>query len=427
MPRTYINPMPKNQKIINKRHLARAEVVRRQSLAIQSVAIAIIVVVVGLLVYGYLSTTVFLPQRTVASVNGERITLREFQGRVRLERIQLINNFTQYYQFAQMFGAQDPFSDPNFGGILQQLFLQLQQPQALGQQVLDALIDDRLIRQEARKLGVEPSAAELDGYIQQQFGFYADGTPTPAPTLTPFVFPPLNPTQLAIITVTPLPEPTIAPTQEPTVAPTEGPEPTPFPSATPYTLAGFQSNFDETIAGLQESTQLNAADFRYFFETLYIREKLLDLIAKDVEPLEEQVWVQHILVETEEQANDVLQRFADGESWTDLAATYSIDFSNSLNDGDLGWVGPDVSFVPEFKNAMFALQQAEISAPVQSQFGWHIIRVLGRELRPVDEQRFEQKRQEAFNIWLAGIRAEANIETYDLWQEHVPTDPELPF
>ncbi|MFO7585351.1 MAG: SurA N-terminal domain-containing protein, partial [Anaerolineales bacterium] len=335
--------MPKNQNIINKRHIARAEIVRRQSLAIQSVALAIIVVVVGLLVYGYLSTTVLLPQRAVASVNGERITLREFQGRVRLERVQLTNNFMQYYQFAQMFGADDPFSDPNFGGLLQQIFMQLQQPQALGQQVLDGLIDDRLIRQEAKKLGIEPSAAEVDRYIQSQFGYYADGAPTPAPTLTPFVFPTLNPTQLAVITVTPLPEPTLVPTQEPTseptAAPTEGPEPTPLPSATPYTFDGFQSSYDETITNLQENTQLTADDYRYFFETLYIREQMLDLIAKDVEPFEEQVWAQHILVETEEQANEVLQRFADGESWSDLAATYSIDVSNSLNDGDLGWVG----------------------------------------------------------------------------------------
>jgi peptidyl-prolyl cis-trans isomerase D len=427
MPRNCINPMPKNQNIINRRHVARAEVVRRQSIAIQAVAVAIIVIVVGLLVYGYLSTSVFLPQRSVANVNGDKITLQEFQGRVRLQRVELINNFNQYYQFAQMFGAQDPFSDPNFGGMLQQIAVQLQQPEVIGQQVLDSLVDDRLIRQEAKKLGIEPSAADVDSYIQQQFGFYADGTPTPAPSNTPYVQPPLNPTQLAIITVTPLPEPTVAPTLEPTAVPTEGPEPTPFPTATPYTLEGFQTSYNDTVTNLQENTSLSAEDFRYFFETLYIREKMLDLIAKDVQTAEEQVWVQHILVETEEQANEVLQKFAEGQSWSELAATYSTDQSNAQNDGDMGWVGLDVNFVPEFKEAMLALQQAEISAPVQTDFGWHIIRVLGREMRPVSEERLQQLKQEVFSTWLAGIRAESSIETYDLWKEYVPTDPAAPF
>jgi peptidyl-prolyl cis-trans isomerase D len=432
MPRNCVNPMPKNQNIINKRHIARAEIVRRQSLAIQSVAVAIIVIVVGLLVYGYLSTSVFLPQRAVASVNGERITLREFQGRVRLQRNQLIDNFGQYYQFAQMFGADDPFNDPNFGGILQQIFMQMQQPQQIGQEVLDVLIDERLIRQEAKKMGIEPDAAEIDRYVQEQFGYFADGTPTPAPTQPPFVAPTLNPTQLAVITVTPLPEPTLVVTEEPVDEPTvmpdeEGAEPTPLPSATPFTIDAFQANYDESISGLTEITGLTTEDFRYFFESLYLRDKLLEVIAADVQSVEEQIWVQHILVDSEELANEILARFAQGESWSDLAATYSIDASNAQNDGDLGWIGPDVAFVPEFKQAAFALGQAEISAPVQSQFGWHIIRVLGRELRPVEEQRFQQMRQEAFTLWLAGIRAESNVETYDLWMEHVPTDPELPF
>jgi peptidyl-prolyl cis-trans isomerase D len=430
MPRNYINPMPKTQNIINKRHIARAEVVRRQSLAIQAVAVAIIVIVVGLLVYGYLSTTVFLPQRTVASVNGDRITLREFQGRVRLQRNQLIDNFGQYYQFAQMFGADDPFNDPNFGGILQQIFMQMQQPQQIGQEVLDVLIDERLIRQEAKKMGIEPDAAEIDRYVQEQFGYFADGTPTPTPTQPPFVAPPLNPTQLAIITVTP--EPTLGvieePVDEPTATPDEeGAEPTPLPSATPFTLDAFQANYDESISGLTEITGLTDEDYRYFFESLYLRDKMLEVIAADVQSVEEQIWVQHILVDSEELANEILVRFGQGESWSELAAMYSIDASNAQNDGDLGWIGPDVAFVPEFKQAAFALGQAEISAPVQSEFGWHIIRVLGRELRPVEEQRFQQMRQEAFSLWLAGIRAESNVETYDLWMEHVPTDPELPF
>ena len=439
MPRNCVNIMPKNQNVVNKKHVAHAEVVRRQSLAIQYAAIAIIVVVVGLVAYGILSTTVFLQYRSVANVNGDKIGLREFEGRVRLQRIQLINNFTQYYQFAQMFGAEDPFTEPNFGGFLQQIYTQLQDPQAVGEEVLNALIDERLIRQEAKKMGIEVNTEEVDLYIQQQFGFYADGTPTPAPSTTPFTMPALNPTQLALVTITPTsgpatatitvtPDLTSTPTSTPTAtaAPTEGPEPTALPSATPYTLEGFQTSYDETLTNLQENTKLSDEDYRYFFETLYLREKLVEAITKDVEPFEEQVWAQHILVDSEELAKEILVRIADGEDWSQLAAQYSTDTSNAQNGGDLGWFNSDVSFVPEFKDAVFALQQAEISAPVQTEFGWHIIRVLGREPRPIDEQRFQELKEKTFTAWLEEVRAGADIQTFDIWMEYVPTDPELP-
>lgn len=439
MPRNCVITMPKNSNIINKKHVAHAEVVRRQSLAIQYAALAIIIVVVGLVAYGILTTTVLLPYRAVASVNGDNIQMREFQGRVRLQRIQLINNFSQYYQFAQMFGAEDPFSEPNFGGYLQELAMQLQQPQVVGQQVLDALVDERLIRQEAKKLGIKPSTEEIDAYIQQQFGFYANGTPTPAPSATSFVLPALNPTQLALVTITPTPGPatevptatpdlTSTPTSVPTATATAttGPTTTPLPTATPYTLEGFETSYADTLKNLNENTELSADDYRFFFETLYLREKLLEEVTKDVQPSEEQIWAQHILVESEELANEVLARFAAGEDWSKLAAEYSKDESNAQNGGDLGWFGSDVGFVPEFKEAVFALQQAEISAPVQTQFGWHIIRVLGREQRPVDEERYKALKESAFSTWLEGIRAAADIKTYDIWMEYVPTEPELP-
>ncbi|PKN91516.1 MAG: hypothetical protein CVU44_19365 [Chloroflexi bacterium HGW-Chloroflexi-6] len=431
--------MPKNSNIINKKHVAHAEVVRRQSLAIQYGALAIIVVVVGLIVYGILSTSVFLPYRAVANVNGDKILLHEFQGRVRLQRIQLINNFSQYYQFAQMFGAEDPFTEPNFGGFLQEIYAQLQQPEQVGQQVLDALVDERLIRQEAKKLGIEVPAEELDGYIQEQFGFFANGTPTPAPSATPFAVPSLNPTQLVLVTITPTPGPatetpvatpdlTSTPTSVPTATavPTTGPTATPLPTATPYTLEGFETSYSETLTNLEENTKLTADDYRYFFETLYLRERLVEEITKDVEPFEEQIWAQHILVGSEDLANEVLARLAKGEDWSKLAAELSTDTSNAQNSGDLGWFNSEVSFVAEFKNAVFEMQQGEISTPVQTEFGWHIIRVLGREPRPVDEERYKLLKENAFSAWLAEIRTASDITTYDIWMEYVPTDPELP-
>jgi hypothetical protein len=429
--------MSKNSTIHNKKHVAHAEVVRRQSLAIQYVALAVIVIVVGLVAYGILSTTVLLQYRTVASVNGEKINMREFQGRVKLQRLQLLNQFNEYYQFAQMFGSQDPMSDPNFGGTLTQIYTQLESPEVVGQEVLDALVDERLILQEAEKRGITADPQDIEKAIQEQFSFFPNGTPTLAPTSTPFTLPPLNPTQLALVTITPTPAPatevpsatpdlTSTPTTAPTATaePTTGPTATAEPTATPYTLEGYQSSFAESMTNLKENTALSEEDYRAFFTAIYLREKLVEEITKDVRPVEEQFWAQHILVSTEETANEVLTRLNNGEDWGTLAAEYSQDGS-AQNGGDLGWNSADI-YVPEFKAALLAMQAGETSLqPVQSEFGWHIIRILGREERPVDDERFAAIKQTLFSAWLTELRTTANIQTFEIWREYVPTEPSL--
>ncbi|RPH58433.1 MAG: hypothetical protein EHM81_09980, partial [Chloroflexi bacterium] len=151
-------PMAKiNPQIHNKKHVAHLEQVRRQTQAIYIGSIVVAVLVIGIVLFGYLNENVFLKYRPVASVNGEKITVGEFQTQVKLQRVQLINQFTQYYQFAQMFGSQDPMNDQNFGSTLNQIYAQLQSPDDIGQNVLDALIDERLVRQEAKKRGITVS------------------------------------------------------------------------------------------------------------------------------------------------------------------------------------------------------------------------------------------------------------------------------
>lgn len=82
--------------------------------------------------------------------------------------------------------------------------------------------------------------------------------------------------------------------------------------------------------------------------------------------------VSHILVETEDEADQVLQRLEDGESFAAIAQEVSIDPGSGAAGGDLGPLEPG-AFVPEFEEAALALQPGEISEPVQTQFGYHII------------------------------------------------------
>lgn len=115
-------------------------------------------------------------------------------------------------------------------------------------------------------------------------------------------------------------------------------------------------------------------------------------IAEDIEITEEdlkeeydrqnkEVSAQHILVEDEETANEVIEKLDNGEEFADLAEEYSTDGSAS-NGGDLGFFSAG-EMVPEFEDAAFSMKEGEVSDPVQSQFGYHIIKV--NEIREKEE------------------------------------------
>jgi len=82
----------------------------------------------------------------------------------------------------------------------------------------------------------------------------------------------------------------------------------------------------------------------------------------------------HILVETEQEANDVLAKLKKGAKFPDLAKKLSKDPSTKQNGGDLGWFNP-AQMVPEFATAVAGLQNGDVAqAPVQTKFGWHVIK-----------------------------------------------------
>ncbi|MFD1739111.1 peptidylprolyl isomerase [Bacillus salitolerans] len=102
--------------------------------------------------------------------------------------------------------------------------------------------------------------------------------------------------------------------------------------------------------------------------------------------LKPEIRASHILVEDEATANELKQKLTEGASFEDLAKEYSTDGS-AASGGDLGFFGPG-KMVPEFEQAAYALEINEISEPVQSQFGYHIIKLTEKkELAPLEEMR----------------------------------------
>ncbi len=105
--------------------------------------------------------------------------------------------------------------------------------------------------------------------------------------------------------------------------------------------------------------------------------KVYDEAAKK-QPPEEEIHARHILVPTEAEALDVLKRLKAGEDFAKIASEVSKDPGSQ--GGDLGWFTKD-KMVPEFAEAAFKLDKGQVSGPVKSQFGWHIIQVEDKRMK----------------------------------------------
>ena len=445
--------------LVTKKHLARAQRERIQRRWIIFGTALSTVLAVGLLAYGWIRVGYLVPHEPVATVNGDKITTRQWQNRVRLLRLDLITRYQNTQQMAAIFG-----SDPNLQTYIQQQLDQIQSQltdtTSLGLNVLNQMIEEQLIRQEANRRGITVTTAEVDQAIEGTFGYYPNGTPTPAPTATlspvqltaqassptpttgptateaPTSTPPpiatLSPVQLTAQASSPTPTTgptaTEAPTSTPPPTATSGPTPTvtatlpPPPTATPYTSQAYETDYQAEIDYIRQTGGATEADFRSRYEARLFREKLLEAFRASVPREQDQVWARHILVADEATAQEVLDRLAAGESWEALASEYSQDTSNSGQGGDLGWF-PSGTMDVAFEEAAFATTVGEISQPVQSSFGWHLIQVLGHEARALDDAQYEQAVQNYLDSWLVETRGQSDIVVNDVWMDRIPVEP----
>jgi foldase protein PrsA len=129
-------------------------------------------------------------------------------------------------------------------------------------------------------------------------------------------------------------------------------------------------------------------------------------------------------VQTQVEADAAYKLLTSGVDFATVAKRYSKDTGSGANGGDLGWFGKG-AMVAEFETAAFSQKVGEIGKPVKSQFGYHIIQVLGHEDRPLTAAQYEQKKTEEFSKWVTDTRAKADVKTFDVWKERVPTEPTL--
>ncbi|MEJ2599955.1 MAG: peptidylprolyl isomerase [Anaerolineales bacterium] len=446
--------MSKNPKkpVVTKKHLARAERERRQNRWIVLSMILIILAVVGLIGYGVLDQRVLQYRRPVASVNSDQISTNLFQGQVRYDRYTLIRNAENTYQFSQMF-ANDPKTAYQFVQQLQQIQLQLD-PQTVGQQVLNQLIDDQLIMQYAKANNITGTDADVEKGFQEAFGYYPNGTPTPTATWVPtptatlsqlqatlMVSPTLTatptPTATQVITATPTPALTSTPliSQTPTPTPTleitatqavtPTATPTMTPSPTPYTLEGYQKLSKDTLSNLKSQYGLTEADLRYVIKASLYRRKVQDAIVGNLPKQQNQVWIRHILVKNEQTGKEVESKLKSGANWFAVSNQYTTDMTNKPKGGDLGWLAKD-QLEQSVANIAFSMKVGNISQPISTTTGTQIIQLLGHEERPLTESQYTNLQTTQFQDWLQKQKDAADVQTFDTWKNHVPAEPTMP-
>jgi peptidyl-prolyl cis-trans isomerase SurA len=154
--------------------------------------------------------------------------------------------------------------------------------------------------------------------------------------------------------------------------------------------------------------------------------KLLDKRGRSATPTVQQSRVRHILIRAKEGVSDddarerlkrLRERIVGGADFAELAKVHSDDPSN-VKGGELGWISPGDT-VPEFERTMNQLRDNELSQPIQTQYGWHLVQVMERRSEGVSEERKratarntirQRKADEAYQDWLRQTRDRAFVE-----------------
>ncbi|GAB6890701.1 peptidylprolyl isomerase [Geobacillus stearothermophilus] len=158
---------------------------------------------------------------------------------------------------------------------------------------------------------------------------------------------------------------------------------------TQYDLA-VQQNGEKVI---REMVKLDLLRTKAAVEDIKVTEKELKEYYDNYKP---KIRTSHILVKDEKTAKEVKAKLDKGEDFAKLAKEYSQDPGSASNGGDLGWFGPG-KMVKEFEEAAYKLKVGEVSDPVKTDYGYHIIKVTDKEKKKSfnemkDEIAFEVKR-----------------------------------
>lgn len=172
-------------------------------------------------------------------------------------------------------------------------------------------------------------------------------------------------------------------------------------------LAGGDSSWQQWL----DDNLYTEAEFRDTVRAGLLTAKMRDSVTADLNSDVLQVHARHILVDTEQEANALLDRLRNGEDFAVLAVG-SKDLTTRDSGGDLGWFAQDELIDPVLATVAFSLEPMQIAGPIRTTLGYHVIQTLERAMLPLTDDRRAQLAQKQFETWLASLTASARIERY---------------
>jgi len=313
----------------------------------------VLALVLLLIAVGALNEYVIKPNKPVATVNGDKIAQDAFKRRLRFEQDNLVAQINQYLQFGEQFanGGPNPFLST-----VQPMYNQLADPGQFAYTVLDKMIEDVVVKQLAEEYDATVTPEEVQAEIEKQFGYDREAEQA-------------NTESSDTVTNT-----------KPVMTEDE-----------------FQQRYNNYVQNLAEKGSLTEEEFRDLFATFLMRDKLMQKAPLEFDTTEEAVKARYILIKPEPEVPiekreaDALKKITDarkrivedGEDFAEVAKEVSEDPGSAPNGGDLGCFGKG-QMVPEFEEAAFSLEKGEVSQPIKTDFGYHIIQVY--DVKPDEEQ-----------------------------------------
>jgi parvulin-like peptidyl-prolyl isomerase len=407
------------KEILRKRR--EAEQTRRIRLAVGGVAGLLLLV----LLVAVINELFVAPNRAVATVNGEEITVRQFQDRVEYERAQrIISLENQYEAFGGDVGIIQQFSS--------QSIIELQDAEAFAEGVLTQMTQEILVRQEAEARGITVTDAEVDAEIGSFFNYYDGGLPTAEPTASPTVqpTPSLTPIPTAVIT-------DVVPVDTPFPTPTLGPTSTPEPTATAVTLESFDEQLGKVMTDF-DNLGVNEAIFREVVRMNLYADKLTEALGEENNVPSEAMQASIYLLTFDTQADADEASAMIGASdfltvWNTIRSTPADpDTPATTTASELLWRTQDeltATLGEDVANVAFTLPPNVPSAPVEyavddTTTKFYILQVSGREVRPLSDAVIQNAKQTLLQN-LITEKSVAGVEIMETWRNYYPSRPVL--
>ena len=162
------------------------------------------------------------------------------------------------------------------------------------------------------------------------------------------------------------------------------------------------------------ANNLTYDDFKETLRVQLIANQLFEQITSTVADSSEQIQLRQILVADEATAKTIIEQLKNGADFAELAQTASLDESSRDNGGALGWVPHGIGLVPpEVEAIAFSVQPPQVSGPIPSPLGFHIIQVQAKETeRPLELGMLQALKEQYFITWLTEQRSASTIEKF---------------